>query len=87
MNLEDKIKAAIRLHQLGSIGVAKKIYNQVLNIDPRNFNALHMLGVIAFEEKKYELSIKLINKAVSSYGGSAIAFFNLGNAYLNIKDL
>ena len=37
------IQSAIALHQQGQLGQAEAVYQQLLEIDPRNADALHLL--------------------------------------------
>lgn len=87
MSLETKVQEAIRLHQIGKIGVAKKRYEQILKVNPNHFDALHMLGVAHFDQGNYQSATKLITQAVQIYQGSAIAYFNLANAWLAQGDM
>jgi tetratricopeptide (TPR) repeat protein len=81
MSLETKVREAIRLHQLGKVSVAKKRYQQILQVDPNNFDALHMLGVAVFGEGNGSLAVEYIQRAILIFGKSPIVYFNLGNAY------
>ncbi len=41
------LRAAIQHHQAGRLGQAEALYRQVLQAQPQNPDALHLLGVIA----------------------------------------
>jgi tetratricopeptide (TPR) repeat protein len=87
MSLETKLKEAIRLHQLGKVAVAKKRYQQILQVEPNNFDALHMFGVAALSEGNGSLAVDYIHRAISIFSKSPIAYFNLGNAYSSISKI
>ena len=70
----------ILFHQQGDLAQAKKIYEQVLETQTEYFDALHMLGVIAYQTNNYLLAEELISKAIKTNPTSASAFLNRGNA-------
>ena len=40
-------KLGLEFHRKGQLAHAQKVYEDVLNLQPNHFDALHMLGVIA----------------------------------------
>ena len=68
------------LHHQGDLAQAKKNYEQVLVKQAVHFDALHMLGVIAYQTNNYLLAEELISKAIKTNPTSASAFLNRGNA-------
>jgi len=77
----------ILFHQQGDLAQAKKIYEQVLGTQAEYFDALHMLGVIAYQANNYELAEELIRKAIKTNPTSASAFLNRGNALKELNRL
>ena len=59
------IKQAISLHQQGRIVEAEAAYKTILNLDPNEFDALHMLGVINAQRNSFEEAEKLIRRALA----------------------
>src|SRR5674476_526390 len=57
-------REGLRLQNLGQLEQAHAIYLQVLKLQPRHFDALHMLGVIAARTNNPARAIELINKAI-----------------------
>ena len=55
----------IKLHQKGLTDKAQIIYEEILAKDPNNFEALEFLGIIFYQKKEYEKSLKYINKSIS----------------------
>ena len=55
---------AIALHKKGQLGQAKVIYEDILKIQPEHASALHLLGVIAIQERNYQSAVELIGKAI-----------------------
>ena len=56
---------AVALHQQGQLDQAKALYEQVLAKQPKNFDALHLLGVLALQANNPERSVEFIRKSIS----------------------
>ena len=76
----EALKAGVRLHQAGQLEEAAGLYRKVLAADPRNADANHLLGVIAFQQGRHEVAVDLIGKAISANNANAAFHSNLGNA-------
>jgi protein O-GlcNAc transferase len=70
------------LHQEGRIEEAAKIYEEVLATSPHDFDATHLLGVVALQQGKYDAAQRLINAALVLRPNDAAAVGNLGISYL-----
>jgi len=75
-------------HRAGRLQDAAAIYRKVLTLDPRNPDALHLLGVIAHrvgdprQAVEYiRLAIDYCNQAVPRIPSNPVAYNNLGEAY------
>ena len=53
------------LQQQGRLQEASHIYKGLLQVDPKHLDALHLLGVIAYQTKNYEIAVDLIGKVIS----------------------
>ena len=74
-----KFQEAFKLHKNGSLQQAKKIYEEILEEAPNDFNCLHHLGIIAKNNKEYLSAFDLISKAITINPNNTAAHFNLGN--------
>ncbi|BCS55990.1 glycosyltransferase family 41 protein [Geobacter sp. SVR] len=74
------VAVAIKHHQSGQLQEAEAIYRRILDIDPENFDALHLLGVLAHQVGKHDVAVELIGTAVQKNAASPAAFINLGEA-------
>jgi len=72
---------AVALHQAGKLDEAKTIYQKLLNTNPRDSDALHYLGLIAFQKHHYLDSVNLIEAAIKLNCLVPAFYCNLGNAY------
>ena len=77
----------LSLHQRGQFAQAMTAYEQVLSKQPRHFDALHLLGVVAAQTNNPALAAELIGKAVEINPNSAPAYANHGNVLQELKRL
>ncbi len=73
---------AVKLHQSGRLVEAESLYRRILLHQPNNPDALHLLGVIAYQRKQYEEAVDLISRALSLANRTPEYRNNLGNVYL-----
>ena len=71
---------ALRHHKAGRAVEAEQCYRQVLEIDPGNFDALHLLGLLAHQVGRNDIAVELIQKALQ-ISANPVAFNNLGQAF------
>jgi protein O-GlcNAc transferase len=57
---------AVRLHQTGQLTAAAALYGEVLEVDPRNANALHLLGILSREGGDHTRAAELYSEAIAS---------------------
>lgn len=74
------LKEAVALHQAGKLDEAEARYRHVLTIAPRQFDALHLLGVVMRQQGKAAQAVELIAQALAINPGQATAHCNLGAA-------
>ena len=82
--MKSNFNDAVKYFQNGKISEAKNICLEILKSEPKDFNALHLLGIIAFQNKNYLKSVETIKKAIEinsdypdAYNNLAIAFDHL----------
>ena len=78
----EPIQLALRYHLAGELAQAEGLYRQILSQNPGDFDALHLLGVIAQQTGKYEAAIDLIGRAILLRPDFSAAHTNLGNALI-----
>ena len=82
---EQLLSQAVALHQNGQLTQAEALYEQVLALQPRNFDALQLSGVIAYQTDDPERAVALIGRAIEINPNDAAAYFNCGLALQDLK--
>ena len=81
------LQAALAWHKAGQRDRAESIYRKVLRRAPANADALHLLGMIAYDRGRHEHAVQLLSRAVAGSPGFAEAHEHLGNALLALDRL
>jgi len=79
-DISEKLNLALKLHQSEQIQQAESLYKEILEIDPCNPDALHLLGVIFTGRQEYEKALNYIKKAIN-LRKSANYFSSLAKVY------
>lgn len=77
--LEPLSAAVLEHHQAGRLPEAEVLYRQVLAATPRHPDALHFLGVVAYQTGRHALAAHLIGLAITENPNAAMFHSNLGN--------
>ena len=72
--------AAVEHLRARRLAEAEKCCRDILTVEPSHFDAQHLLGIIAFEAGRYDVSAELIGRALAVKPGNAEAHFNLALA-------
>ncbi|NBT13603.1 MAG: tetratricopeptide repeat protein [Planctomycetia bacterium] len=81
------IDAALDLHRQGRRTEAERIYRDILAIEPLHRDALHLLGVAAYQEGRHAEALDLIRRAISLDGSHATFHNSLGAVHQALGDL
>jgi tetratricopeptide (TPR) repeat protein len=79
-----RLGVAVNHHEAGRLAQAESLYREILKQDPRQADALHLLGVLCGQTKRETDGIKLIKQAIALRPGVAAYHNNLGNVLLQI---
>ena len=79
--ISEALAIAIQHHQAGRLQAAEQIYQLVLQAEPNNADATHLLGLAAHQMGKHEVAIEYIGRAIGLQGNEALLHNNLGEAY------
>ena len=80
-DIDDELKNAVCYHKAGQLALAEQLYCRILTITPDNADALHLRGVIAFQNGQYDVAADLIHQAIQIDPNQSSFFTNLGNVY------
>ena len=82
--IPELLTIAIQHHQAGRLQTAEQIYRQVLQVEPNQAHAIHLLGMIAHRLGKLDQAVACCRRAVELKPDYAEAHGSLGMAF---KDL
>jgi predicted O-linked N-acetylglucosamine transferase (SPINDLY family) len=83
--LQAKLHQGLALHRQGKLADAERCYGEVLQRQPDNFEALHLLGVIARQTRRPAEALASYDKAIALKPDHAVAHYNRGNALTDLK--
>jgi predicted O-linked N-acetylglucosamine transferase (SPINDLY family) len=84
-SVEDLLTRAITNHRAGRFVEARDLYHRALQQRPRDFDCLHLLGVIEAQRGNYAEAVRQIDAALSVEPRSTTALFNRGAALRGLK--
>jgi tetratricopeptide (TPR) repeat protein len=87
MNAGEALNMAIRHHRAGDLRSAEVLYRQVLQMVPRQVDALHLLGVVAHQVGRHDLALDFIRQALQENPSHAEAHCNLSSVLLALGRL
>ena len=80
ISIPKSLQFALEHLQTGRLSQAEALYQQILQIEPNNLEALHYLGIIAYQSGKYEIAVEIIGKTILANPSNPTCYVNLGNA-------
>jgi predicted O-linked N-acetylglucosamine transferase (SPINDLY family) len=80
--LRAKFAEGLSLHREGKLADAARLYSEILSQRSNDFDALHMLGVLAIQTQRIDRAIELLRKAISLNTQVPAAHNNLGYALM-----
>ncbi len=83
--IQAKVLEAWSLHQKEQLPQALAAYQDVIKLQPRHFDALHLAGIASGQMRQFDQAVGLIRAALEVDSTNDTAHFNLGNALLALK--
>src|SRR5580698_6215377 len=80
ISLADMVRDAVAFDKEGRVEEAAALYEAALRMEPRNADALHLLGVIDHQRGDQERAVTRIRQALSIHGPRSNYLSNLGIA-------
>ncbi|HEY0837709.1 MAG TPA: tetratricopeptide repeat protein, partial [Azospirillum sp.] len=78
--IQEALLAAVDHHQAGRLAEAEVLYTRILEADPDQPDALHLLGVLLAQAGRPDLAVARIGAAIARAPGVADYHVNLANA-------
>ena len=79
--VREKFADALRSHQAGNWRGAEQLYREILLLDSRHVDALHLLGVVAYQLGRIDEAVGLIGEAIMLVCDEPTFYSNLGLAF------
>lgn len=75
---DSMLKEALQHHQSGRFSQAEKLYRQILSLEPRHADSLHLLGMIEYQAGHFDAAADLIRNAIAIHPNGTSYYANLG---------
>src|SRR3974390_2413114 len=83
--IDNDLQNAFALQQRGRLFEAELIYRNIVKIAPRNFHAIHLLGLVLFQRRQVVEAEQLITRALKINPNNSHALNNRGNVLFELK--
>ena len=74
------LERGMQHHRQGELSQAEALYKQVLELWPNQPDALHLLGLIAHQNGRYDIAVRLIDLAIAANPSFPVYYNNRGNS-------
>jgi predicted O-linked N-acetylglucosamine transferase (SPINDLY family) len=81
-SLPQALELAWKYFQAGQLQQAEEVYLQILQTNPNEVNALHLLGLIAGQTGRYDMAVDYLQATLRLKPDYAAAHNNLGNVFI-----
>jgi|SRR5208283_4921224 len=85
--VQKQFQHALTLCQSGDLARAQGICRQIIASSPTHVDALHLLGLLAVQERDFARAITILGKVIKLDPGNAPALVNRGSAYRSSSDM
>ncbi|MBL8392204.1 MAG: tetratricopeptide repeat protein [Candidatus Accumulibacter sp.] len=83
----DALVTALAHHHTGRFAEAESDYRRLLQAQPDHVDAWHLWGVLAAQQGQYQAAVHRMQRALTMKPHDPVLLSNLGNAYLEARDL
>ncbi|MEY2622758.1 MAG: hypothetical protein RIT26_2578 [Pseudomonadota bacterium] len=85
-SVQISLQKALKRHEAGDLEGARSAYETLLVREPKQFDALHLLGLVHHQLGQHTRAAELIRQAIAIYAGNPIFHANLATALTEIGD-
>jgi predicted O-linked N-acetylglucosamine transferase (SPINDLY family) len=83
--VQDWARQAVAHHQAGQLRQAEKLYRAIIQAQPGNFAAMHLLGALLHQYGKSDAAVSLLERAIRLKPDDPEMHSNLGAALIELK--
>lgn len=83
----ERLMEGVRLHATGKVGEAANIYRTLIDENPNDVNALHLLGMVAHQTGHNDSGAQLIAKAMQLAPGVPMFHNTFGKILMELNQL
>src|ERR1700676_3927252 len=87
VDLNQLLRQGIAAHRAGNLPAAEQCYRQMLQADPRQPDAWHLLGTLALQRGQFAQAHDEIGRAIALAPSVALYHCNLGTVYDSLDRL
>jgi len=80
-----KLKRGFALHNSGELEQARVIYEEILKLNPKHFEALQLYGTLAAQTKQWDTAVNLLTKAIAINSTNAFVYNTFGKVLKDLK--
>src|SRR3989338_5237889 len=77
-SINEAIALAIEHQQAGRLQEEEALYRQILQVNPIHPDALHLLGMVAYQVGKYEIALDFVSQAIRYDAQVPVYHSNIG---------
>jgi protein O-GlcNAc transferase len=85
--LQTTLQQAVAHHAAGRLDAAEQLYRRVRQAMPANFDALHLSGLIAYQQRRHREAFELLRRALKRNPASGVCAMRLGLACRALGEL
>ncbi len=78
-SISARFEAALQCHKADQLNEAASLYQEILSIDPDHADSIHLLGLIAYQSKQFDVAFERMSRAIHLQPEAAHYRSNLGN--------
>ena len=79
--ISEILNLGLQHHQAGRLQEAEALYRQILQVEPNNSDALHLLGVITHQSGRHDAAVEFIVRAIALNPEAPEYHNNIGEVY------
>ena len=85
IQLLQTLQKAFGFHQQGQFDEARALYERILDTDPKNFEALQLLGAMSNQTQEFQRAVECLTAAIDLNPDYPEGYSNRGCAYRSLK--